>query len=260
MIEQTVIDTVGLPPGMQRSHLSSWNRAFRAIIIIVPLVGAAGMLVLGHPDDPALWAVAAIIALTAIVGGLAAWRKRSQILPAYDVYVIPASEKKQRLYESLIYTCWVLAGVGVLVYFESSNKFNDGVIFGGLVLFFEACFATSVILHRYRHVLPGKLETLGPWKSSMPKLPSAKGFPWFYRYPSAVILIYLAYQVSLLPDKGGSALVLFGIGVCMMYEILAGVVICALVYWFFGALAAVPTSVAVLIGAYWIAESNKNNK
>ena len=256
MIEEKQ-DNSDVPLGMRRIYFSTSYRAFRAGVIIAPVSATAGFLVSYHPNQVDTLLGALLVALCGLLGGYKAWQKRFVVGPCVDIYVIPATEKKQRVRESFAWTIMALAVVGMVVYSNSSNVAQDGAIFSGLILLFETCYVASVMFRHQRTVPPGKVDILGPWKSSLPKAKLGKGYPRVYRYSAAGCLIYLAYQLGAAPNEGGTAAVLLLIAVGMMYEIIVGVVICALAYWFFGAVATIPTSVAVLIGAYWIAESNK---
>lgn len=260
MSEERLRDITGLPAGMQYKYFSLWHRAFRTSAVIVPLLITAWLLISNHPGEGA-WRFAGIFtAMCALGGGYVMWRKRSTVVPYFDVYVIPRAEKLDKFYISLRWAFWALVGITTLVCFGSSNKVPDSIIFISLLLLFEVCYFISVFSRSHREVPPGKADVIGPklgTPSVRPKIPLLDGFPWYFRYLTAVFLIYLSCTLPTQQDNGVPSLVLMVIGVCSMYEILGGIILCAVVYWVFGALAAVPTSVAVLVGAYWIAESNK---
>jgi hypothetical protein len=90
--------------------------------------------------------------------------------------------------------------------------------------------------------------------------PDAKDeFPWWLRYPTGLGLIWLSiFHIASSPKvPGWLAFALCIFAVCMMYEILVALILGGIAWAFFGAIAGIPTSVALIIGALIIADSNK---
>jgi hypothetical protein len=81
-------------------------------------------------------------------------------------------------------------------------------------------------------------------------------WPWWLRYLVAIGLIVLAVYSSSSNEKdsGILALVMIVIAFFMMHEILVILILGGIAYLIFGAIAALPTSVAIIIGALILAD------
>lgn len=88
--------------------------------------------------------------------------------------------------------------------------------------------------------------------------PNSDNLPWYVRYMLGIGMIYLALKHGDSPVTSGWVLAFLYIGgLLMMYEVMFLALLAVLAWAFFGALAGIPTSIAVLIGAWMIANSNK---
>lgn len=90
--------------------------------------------------------------------------------------------------------------------------------------------------------------------------PDAKNdFPWWLSYSVGLAIIWFSifHRVDNTKAPGWLALALCIVAVCMMYEILVALVLGEIAWPIFGAIAGIPTSVALIIGALIIANSNK---
>jgi hypothetical protein len=90
--------------------------------------------------------------------------------------------------------------------------------------------------------------------------PHAKDeFPWWLRYSTGLGMLWLSVFHFAGNPKAPEWLA-FALGIvatCMMYEILVALIVGGIAWAFFGAVAGIPTSAALIIGALIIANSNK---
>jgi hypothetical protein len=86
----------------------------------------------------------------------------------------------------------------------------------------------------------------------------ADEIPWWGRYAIGIGLIWYVIHTAYDPDTSrGLIICLIVIAACVMYEILLGLIFIGIAWAIGGAIAGIPTSVAVIIAALIIADSNK---
>lgn len=84
-------------------------------------------------------------------------------------------------------------------------------------------------------------------------------FPWWLRYSGGLGLIWVSTS-HLAGNPKAPEWLAYALGIaaiCMMYEVLMALIVGGIVWAFFGAVAGLPTSAALVIGSLIISNSNK---
>ena len=258
-MDDTLPTTTVLEDGRIRTQLTVNQRRTRAFFLFIPFLVAGGFMLL-HADDRDGLLMPFLIFGSGIIGSYALWIKRSVVEPAHEIVHISPELRRKKLKVTGILFATALVIIAIVAQ-TSAQPFGSFVV-GALFAFLAAGgYAIAVAVQptkkvfRTPYVKPTPLGTAGKPKP-------ADEFPWYFRYPLAIAVIVGLFEM---PDNAAQhwwvPVVMVCFAAVLMFEILVFAVLAAiiggLVSLFFGAVAGIPTSAAIIIGALIIANSNK---
>jgi hypothetical protein len=237
------------------------QRIYRAALVFIPVLVCAVVIMWLQNRNGALqecWWFPAMVFATGGIFSYRSWRVRWKI--NYTKQFQPISKSSRQFFLAVALGLVFLGSVFIISIFQKGDAtpLPVGLFMAGITGIISLPFFILFFFKRIEHQLTPSAKAYRAQPELQPPPPSAPPRPikWWERYLIGIALVAFALY---LPEHSGkdawTPILFMFMAFFFMYEFLIIGIFGLIGYLFFGAIAALPTSVAIIIGAFIIARS-----